>query len=135
MSESLPKNLFLHSVARCTANDAFIPAFYDRFLSTSDEIRDKFHSTDFERQNKMLLRSIRLSAEATAAKPESLQELRERSRTHDRRHLNIEPHLYQFWLDAMIETAKEFDEEWDESVESAWHMILGFVVDYMTRKY
>lgn len=117
------------------SDDQFIPAFYDRFLSTSDEIRDKFKHTDFEKQNEMLLHSLTLSAGATSGDPESLREVRERAETHDRHHLNIEPRLYEFWTTSVIDTAREFDDEWNTTVEEAWNTILGFVVRHMTKYY
>lgn len=130
-----PRDQFLNSLDRCMENEDFMPAFYDRFLSTSEEIRDKFRHTNFEQQNKMLLRSLRLAAGATAGDSEALKELRERARTHDRNHLNIEPQLYEIWLKAVIETVQEFDTEWDETVETTWRTILGYVISYMVKRY
>ncbi len=135
MEALTPRDQFLQSLDRCIENEKFIPAFYDRFLSTSDEIRDKFHHTDFEQQNKMLLRSLKLAAGATAGDPESLRELQERARTHDRNHLNIEAQHYNIWLESVIETVHEFDEEWSENVESTWRTILGYVISYMVKRY
>jgi hemoglobin-like flavoprotein len=135
MDELPPKDRFIQSLDRCSGNADFIPAFYDRFLSVSDEIRHKFRHTDFEQQNQMLLRSLSLAADATSGKPESLRELRERAETHDRHHLNIEPHLYSIWLDCVVETASEFDTEWNESTEEAWKAILGHVIKHMTKHY
>lgn len=133
--EVTPKDRFIQSLDRCSANEKFIPAFYDRFLSVSDEIRDKFQHTDFEKQNQMLLHSLRLAADATSGKPESLREIRERAETHDRHHLNIEPHLYDIWLATVMETACEFDTEWDDAIKAAWKTILGHVIKHMTKFY
>lgn len=36
-----------------------------------------------------------------------------------RRYLDISPSLYQLWLDALIATSREFDEEFSESIETA----------------
>ncbi len=135
MEEPTPKDLFLKSVSRCIANEAFIPTFYERFLGSSEEIKDKFRFTNFEKQNKMLARSLELCAGATAGEAESLAEITERARTHDRDHLNIEPRFYGVWLETVIETASEFDDEWTSSIESAWRTILGHVVQRMISKY
>ena len=135
MDQPTPKDLFLQSVARCSASEDFIPAFYERFLGTSEEIKKKFRFTDFDQQHKMLLRSLELCAGVTSGDPESLREINERARTHDRDHLNIEPKLYDLWLDAIIATAREFDAKWDDSVEAAWQRILGYVIQHMIRRY
>jgi len=135
MTEENPKEAFLSSLRRCSATEEFIPAFYERFLASSDEIRLRFRFTDFVQQNKMLLRSLQVSAAATSGDPEALREINEIAKSHDRYHRNIEPHLYDLWLDAAIATASEFDQQWNESVEAAWRRILGHVIQRMIRKY
>ena len=110
-------------------------AFYARFLGASDEIKNKFRFTDFEKQNKMLRRSLELCAGATAGDLESLREINQRATTHDRDHLNIEPPFYGVWLETIIDTARDHDDQWNETVEAAWQRILGYVVKHMVRKY
>ncbi len=83
----------------------------------------------------MLLRSLELSAGATAGDAEALREIQERAITHDRDHLNIRPEYYALWLDSIIAAAKDYDPEWEDSVESAWREILGHVIKHMIRKY
>ena len=135
MNELPPKERFLSSLDRCSNHESFIPSFYERFLGHSKEIREKFAHTDFDKQNQMLLRSLRLSAGATAGQPESLREIRERAETHDRHHLNIEPRLYDTWLTTVVNTAREFDPEWDDTIEEAWKTVLGHVISLMIRHY
>ncbi len=119
MDEPTPKELFLQSLSRCTAAENFIPSFYDRFLNSSDDVREKSQHTDFERQNRMLLRSLKLAAAATSGDPEGLRELRERAETHDRYHLNIEPKFYYLWRSAIIDTASETDALWNDATNNA----------------
>lgn len=135
MNELTHRECFLESLDRCSANGHFIPAFYKRFLASSEKILEKFRYTDFEKQNEMLLQSLRLSAHATAGEPESLREIRERAESHDRRHLDISPELYQNWLHSVIETARECDHEWSVETEEAWGIILGFVIEHMVKFY
>ncbi len=129
------KDIFLQSLERCTSSKEFIPAFYRRFLAASDEIREKFKHTDFEKQNKMLVRSLKLAAGATAGEANSLQELRDRAETHDRHHLDIKPELYDHWRDAIIAAANEFDPKWNDETKDAWHSVLGYVINHMTKYY
>jgi hemoglobin-like flavoprotein len=135
MDDLIPKDIFLRSLERCARSRKFMPAFYNRFLSTSDVIRDKFKNTNFENQHRMLIRSLRLAAHAAAGQPDALQEIRERALTHDRYHLHIEPNLYDHWRSALIETSREFDDKWDDDVEKAWYTILGHVINHMIKYY
>lgn len=135
MDEKSPKDMFLESLERCTQFEEFVTSFYDRFMSSSDEIRKKFRFTDFKIQNRMLLRSLKLAAAATEGDAAGLRELTERSKTHDRSHLDIEPRLYDLWKDAVIETARTFDTQWNQEIENAWNKILGYVINHMIRNY
>ena len=83
----------------------------------------------------MLLNSLRLIAGATAGESAALRELKERAKTHDRYHLNISPELYEFWRHAIMATAAEYDEQWDEAVEKAWRSILDHVIKHMVKHY
>lgn len=135
MDEPILRSLFLQSVNRCLDCEEFLPAFYERFLGASDEIRSKFRFTDFNRQHRMLRRSLELCAGALSNKPEALCEIHERAATHDRDHLNIEPWHYDAWLEAMIGTACDVDDQWSEAVEAEWRKVLGHVVQHMIRRY
>ncbi len=135
MHEPSLQDQFLRSLELCADDPRFMSDFYDRFLSTSAEIRDKFRHTDMEAQKEMLLRSLRLSAGATAGDPESLRELKQRAETHNREHLNIEPILYDFWLNTIIQMASEYDPEWNSDVEHIWRTVLGHVVREMRNSY
>ena len=130
-----PKELFILSLERCAENEDFVPAFYDEFLNASDQVRKHFRFTSFEKQNQMLLASLRLSAGATNGDPDSLRELKARSESHSRDRMNIEPELYDLWLEALIKAASKYDPEWNPEIENAWRTILGFVIHRMTTSY
>lgn len=135
MDTPTPRDLFLASVKRCEESESFLHEFYERFMASSPTIRERFADTDFTIQHPMLLRSLKLCAAATAGDPEGLRELRERAETHSRAHLNIRPELYELWRQALIETACQFDEHWNQKIEDAWSHVLGAVIDHMVRYY
>lgn len=129
-----PKDLFLGSLTRCDRNGTFVEQFYERFMA-SPEVREKFVTTDFARQRRMLRRSLELMARASAGEPDGLRELNDRAETHSRANLNIEPRLYGIWLDSLIETARRSDPEWTPTVELAWREILGIAIRHMIKAY
>ena len=135
MSALSAKETFLSSLNRCLEFEAFVPTFYERFFACSDEIREKFQNTNFERQNRMLARSLRLAAGCIAGEAEALAELADRAETHDRHHLDVRPELYEHWLSAIVATAEEFDPHWKRETGEAWNSVLGYVVKHMARYY
>ena len=46
--------LFNDSLDRCLRRGGFFERFYELFLASSAEVRDKFLGTDFRRQRRML---------------------------------------------------------------------------------
>ena len=129
------KDRFLESLRRCEGNEGFIPTFYARLISSSDLVKYKFRKTNFERQNQMLINSLKLVAGVTCNEQEALQELRLRAESHDQAHMNIKPELYEFWQVALVSTAAEVDPDWDEDIERSWNMILDTVVNHMIKHY
>lgn len=45
--------------------------------------------------------------------------------------LDIAPRLYDLWLETLIDTARDFDEQFDEEVELAWRLVLTPGIVYM----
>jgi hypothetical protein len=45
-------SLFLDSFESCKRDDRFVPVFYDKFLSSSEEVRALFAKTDFALQRR-----------------------------------------------------------------------------------
>ena len=133
--ETYPKDVFLASLDRCLASSDFFERFYERFLATHEEVRSKFADTDFTQQHEMIEKSLGLVAAATVGERAGLAELHERAITHDRRHLDIRPELYDFWLTAIMETASESDPEWTAEIEKTWRDTLGYAIAYMTHRY
>ncbi|MAT16361.1 MAG: hypothetical protein CMJ46_13950 [Planctomyces sp.] len=130
-----PKEIVLASLSRCAGKEGFISSFYLRFMAASPDIPPYFRKTDFEKQNKMLLRSLMLSVGAMNGDSVSLKELGERAKSHDREHLNVHPTLYPFWLDALAQTVRQYDDKWTPLIDEAWRKTFQHVIDYMSRRY
>lgn len=130
-----PKEHFLKSLERCKKKSTFLDAFYDRFLSSSEEVADMFKYTDFERQHRMLIHSLEMASHSVEGDPEALHMLSEQAVRHSRENLDIRPGLYPVWLEAIIEAASEHDPFWDGTVEEAWRTVLGHIIHHMISKY
>ncbi len=130
-----PREIYRSSLERCAESPRFIPSFYERFMGSSEDVARRFQDTNFDVQTRMLLRSLLLVADASDGDVKALQELAERAHTHDRAHLDVPPALYDLWLEAILETASEYDPLWTPKVAESWRLILGFAIRYMTRRY
>jgi hypothetical protein len=48
---------------------------------------------------------------------------------------NIEPHLYEYFLEALLQTVERYDPEYDGQIRDAWQTVLRPGLDYMRRMY
>lgn len=129
------ETIFKHSLHNCEKDENFLDRFYENFIATSPRVAEKFADTDFERQHEAMRLSLRMMAMASVGGDAADLYLEYIAKRHDRHHLNIEPELYEFWLEALIDTAREFDDEFNEEVEQAWRAVLRNGVDYMISRY
>ena len=126
---------FRDSHRRVHEDPSFLDRFYQRFIASSDKVREKFVNTDFKRQVhvlEMTLKMVLMASRGSDAAESYLSYIAER---HDRHHLDIEPELYGLWLDALMATVAESDPEYGPAVEAAWRETMGFAIDYMISRY
>lgn len=128
--------IFDRSLRRCDANPSFLDRFYETFLGSSPKVREKFASTDFDRQKRVLHASfhlILLASEDPEHGPERyLKHLAER---HSVRDLDIGSDLYDLWLDSLLAVVEECDPEFDAKIENAWEQVMEIGIDYLVRHY
>ncbi|MCR8913281.1 globin [Marinobacter panjinensis] len=108
----------------------FFEAFYQRFLISSAEVRWLFRNTDMVAQRSMLKKSFYslISFYASGSVDDVLHRT---AYLHSASQLDIKPHLYDLWLECLIETVSDFDPYFDDDVELAWRLILSPGITYM----
>jgi hemoglobin-like flavoprotein len=116
---------FRASLKRCLADPSFMKGFYGFFTASSDEVREKFLNTDFERQNRVLADSLYVMAAAAQSGEESLpwREMKHIALRH--RELKIGPGLYDLWLDCLLQAARAHDPQFSSDLETAWRNTLA----------
>jgi hemoglobin-like flavoprotein len=128
---------FLASLKRCLGVPGFMESFYQRFVSSSEEVREKFRHTDLQRQARMLSDSLYVLAVAVQGQAGSpawgdLPRLAER---HSRKDLDIRPPLYDHWLACLVDTARQHDPQFTPEIEAAWRATLSVGIAHMKARY
>jgi hemoglobin-like flavoprotein len=134
---SASTDLFRGSLKRCLAVPGFLDDFYDRFVGSSEEVREKFRGVDMKHQVQMLENSLFVVAVAVQGAERSparsaLPRLAER---HSRRDLDIRPGLYDLWIGCLVEAARTHDPQFSPEIESSWRETLTFGADHMRERY
>jgi hemoglobin-like flavoprotein len=128
---------FQTSLKRCLVRPGFLDSFYKSFMSSSDEVAEKFKNTDFKRQNTALADSLYVVANAAVSDEGSLgrEGLARVAARHNHKDRDIRPELYDLWRDSLLATVRIYDPEFTPAIEEAWRSILGWGIEYMRSRY
>lgn len=112
----------------------FFEAFYQRFLDSAPQVREKFKDTDMDRQQKMLKKSFYslVAFYASGSVDSVLEKIAEH---HSAGGLDIAPPLYDLWMECLIDTVREYDPRFNDEVELAWRLMLSAGITFMKFKY
>jgi truncated hemoglobin YjbI len=122
--------IFDESYTRVMERDAFFDVFYSSFIESSPRVAEKFRDTDVNKQKLMLEKSLAYMTtfHTDLAADEEMESV---ARIHDRHHQDIEPKLYDEWLECLIDTVRKCDPRFDREVELAWRLTLAPGIAYM----
>jgi hemoglobin-like flavoprotein len=128
---------FRASLSRCLIDNAFLRDFYDLLMASSLAVREKFKSTDFPRQTRVLADSLYIMAVASESKEDAVawRELDRLAELHSRKNLDIRPDLYASWIDCLIKAASQHDPEFSQEIGEAWRKALMPGIEYLSSRY
>ena len=128
--------VFNDSLARCLRGEQFFQRFYELFLESSAEVREKFQATDFRKQRRMLQSSFYMLVEYVALGwPECQAYLERIGAAHGKFGRDISPHLYDLWLDCLLRAVQENDSQYCSEVEAAWRFMMGAGIGFLKSRY
>ena len=112
----------------------FRDAFLDNLLRSSPEVAQKIVRGDLEAFRVTLMLSIdHLARYYMSSEPSAI--LQGATRRQSQLERNIEPHLYEFFLQALLLTVQRYDPKYNEEVGEAWEVVLRPGLEYMKRMY
>ncbi|EGG98363.1 hypothetical protein imdm_107 [gamma proteobacterium IMCC2047] len=112
----------------------FFDAFYQRFLASDQHIAERFANTDMAIQQRMLKKSF-YSLFAFYASGQADDAIRRIAEKHNQFNLNIKPEFYDLWLECLIATLKDYDDQFCDDIELAWRLVMTPGITYMKFKY
>jgi len=132
------EEIFNLSYWRVTGNKvdgvSFVDAFLDALSRSSDEVARKMVGANLEGfRSGLTLAIVHLASYYEKGRPHAiLQGIAQRQSRTGR---NIEPHLYDYFLQALLQTVERYDPEYDGQIREAWETVLRLGLDYMKRMY
>ncbi len=121
------------SYGRCCQHEAFFETFYRIFLDKSDEVRAMFEHTDMAEQRRLLRAGI--SWLIMYARGGSDVKLRSLGESHGRNGYNVDPSLYGYWVDALLEAVEQYDPQFNSELGLEWREVLRPGIEVITGAY
>ena len=129
---TLAKNSFL----RAKESKFFPYKFYENLFSLKPELKKYFLSTDFEHQHKALINGLGfLFGYLNNEDKNSRDQIKRLAQVHSKNSLNIHPHEYHYWSEALILTVKELDPEWTDPFESHLREVVSYPLSFFISYY
>jgi fatty-acyl-CoA synthase len=113
---------------------AFLTDFYQRFISSSPVVAEKFAHTDMQRQRDHLRRSLMHMIDFSIGRRPS-ERLLQIAYYHGKSKLDIDGELYDLWLSTLMASVAAHDPEFDLSVDLSWRMLLAPGIAFMRGHY
>jgi hemoglobin-like flavoprotein len=121
---------------RCMSKDNFANTFYRKLFFLNPKLEESFKNTDWEHQQKALLFAVEhLIGFFKEDDKRHHRHIARIAETHSQRNLNIHPHSYYYWIDAMVLTLKEMDHLWENKFEFYVRECLFFPVSFIISLY
>lgn len=125
------------SLLRAMNSELFAKTFYENLFYLNPKTQEYFSNIDWRKQEIALLKSIEhligfFSNEEDEIHRKNIIRIGE---SHSKKNLNIHPHNYYYWVDAMIMTLKELDSKWDDNNQFYVRECLFFPVSFIISLY
>ena len=128
-------NTVQKSYSRCIASGKLFDRFYDIFLATDPDIKERFANTDFDKQKKLLRHGINLMimfSEDNLIGKSGIERIRF---THSKHKLNIPSPYYALWKSSLIKAISEVDNQFNAEIEHAWSKTLDVGIEHIKLGY
>jgi hemoglobin-like flavoprotein len=129
-------DLVIGSFNRSKGTVFFAQTFYTNLFFLNPKIEKYFEKTDFEHQEKALVAGLGYLFDfLDQSNDNARKQVLRLSRTHSKHGLNIHPHDYYYWIEALIMTMKDLDQDWHKSLEYYCREVLFYPISFMISQY
>lgn len=138
MEKQVPKediDKVILSYGAVISNEKFLQRFYEIFMNSDPRITPLFKNTDFSKQFDLLHHGISMALLFSQKSKTAEMAIARLGESHNRDHLNINPKLYPFWLDSLVQALREFDTTFTDDLERQWRSLMQVTIDFLTEKH
>lgn len=124
------------SFNRCKESNGFAKDFYENLFFLHPEIKQSFKNTDFAHQEKALIMGLQFILDFLDQHNQNAKNQVQRiAHTHAKNAMNIHPHFYYYWIEALIMTSKKHDPSWYNDLAYYWREVIFYPVSFIISQY
>jgi hypothetical protein len=86
-------------------------------------------------QHKLLKEGITFLLMSAGGSQFAQNEINKLGVRHDPTHLNVKPELYGYWVESLMKTIRQFDQNYSPELDAKWRRILDAGIQQMINKY
>lgn len=116
-------------------NPRFFARFYANFLRQSPLIAPMFARRDMAKQRRLLRAGISFLLQYAQGNDYAALRVGDLAASHSRNRHNINPNMYPLWIDALMMTVQEFDEQFTPDLRNKWVAALRVSIERMISQY
>ncbi len=124
-----------NSYLRSKNNTNFAAQFYENLFFLNPKVESLFEGTDFKHQRKLLLNGIDFLFEYSQKDENAKKQISRLARVHNIEGLNIHPHLYYYWVEALVLTIKKMDPAYEDDLEFYIREIVSYPISFFVSQY
>ncbi len=123
------------SYSRCCINPKFFDLFYENFLTSHPTIAPMFAKTDMTKQKSLLRQGVSMMFMHLGGNSVGTTGVDRIAESHSKKNLNIDPNLYEYWINSLVKSVKECDPHITPALEIEWKKTLRSGVDRIASHY
>jgi len=128
--------LVRNSFLRSSKDKRFAHQFYQSLFFLNPSLEKYFVDTDFEHQRKAFMNGLGfLIGFLDESDSFSRTQVVRIAKSHSYKNLNINPHHYYYWIDAIIMTVRKLDPQWHEDLAYYWREVINMPVSFIISQY
>lgn len=125
---------------RCKDHALFSEKFYQNLFFLNPKIKDYFIKTDWKHQSKALMHALDHLFHYFDEDKNSQYHKDQLTRiaiSHSKKGMNVHPHNYYYWMEALVMTLAELDEShyWNDDLKYYIRETLFFPISFITSFY
>lgn len=124
------------SLTRSKNNENFAHDFYENLFFLNPKIQHYFEKTDFDHQRKALIAGLEYILDFLDHSNQNARtQVLRISQSHSKMNMNIYPHDYYYWIEALVKTVKKHDVSWYDDLAYYWREVIFYPVSFIISQY